>query len=65
MGRTSGKAPALRIALVGTRGIPACYGGFETCVEEVGQRLASAGTTWWSIAGEGSPKVKPPNTTWA
>ncbi|MEO6530181.1 MAG: DUF1972 domain-containing protein [Specibacter sp.] len=43
MGRSSGKAPALRIALVGTRGIPACYGGFETCVEEVGQRLVSRG----------------------
>jgi len=33
----------LRIALVGTRGVPARYGGFETAVEEVGQRLAEAG----------------------
>ncbi|WP_104091175.1 DUF1972 domain-containing protein [Arthrobacter sp. GMC3] len=33
----------MRIALVGTRGVPARYGGFETCVEEVGQRLASRG----------------------
>ncbi|MDN4612594.1 DUF1972 domain-containing protein [Arthrobacter burdickii] len=33
----------LRIALVGTRGVPARYGGFETCVEEVGQRLAARG----------------------
>ncbi len=33
----------MRIALVGTRGAPARYGGFETCVEEVGARLASAG----------------------
>lgn len=33
----------LRIALLGTRGIPARYGGFETCVEEVGQRLVRAG----------------------
>lgn len=33
----------LRIALVGTRGVPAQYGGFETCVEEVGQRLVSRG----------------------
>jgi glycosyltransferase involved in cell wall biosynthesis len=33
----------VRIALVGTRGIPARYGGFETCVEEVGRRLAAAG----------------------
>ncbi len=33
----------MRIALVGTRGVPARYGGFETCVEEVGQRLVSMG----------------------
>lgn len=33
----------LRIAMVGTRGAPARYGGFETCVEEVGSRLAAAG----------------------
>ncbi|MGZ4756389.1 MAG: DUF1972 domain-containing protein [Acidimicrobiia bacterium] len=29
--------------MVGTRGAPARYGGFETCVEEVGARLAGAG----------------------
>lgn len=33
----------MRIALIGTRGVPARYGGFETCVEEVGARLAAAG----------------------
>lgn len=33
----------MRIALVGTRGVPARYGGFETCVEEVGKRLAARG----------------------
>ncbi len=33
----------LRIALLGTRGVPAAYGGFETAVEEVGQRLVSWG----------------------
>ncbi|MGH3743635.1 MAG: DUF1972 domain-containing protein [Mycobacteriales bacterium] len=33
----------MRIALIGTRGVPARYGGFETCVEEVGQRLARSG----------------------
>ncbi len=31
------------IALVGTRGVPARYGGFETCVEEVGARLVQRG----------------------
>ncbi len=33
----------MRIALVGTRGVPAAYGGFETAVEEVGRRLADSG----------------------
>jgi len=33
----------LRIALLGTRGVPAHYGGFETCVEEVGARLVERG----------------------
>ena len=33
----------MRIALVGTRGIPASYGGFETFAEELSTRLASRG----------------------
>lgn len=33
----------MRIAMIGTRGVPARYGGFETCVEEVGSRLAEHG----------------------
>lgn len=33
----------MQIALVGTRGVPARYGGFETCVEQVGLRLVKAG----------------------
>lgn len=33
----------MRIALLGTRGIPASYSGFETCVEQLGQRLAERG----------------------
>lgn len=33
----------MRIAMVGTRGVPARYGGFETCVEEVGRRLVDRG----------------------
>ena len=32
-----------RIAMIGTRGVPARYGGFETAVEEVGRRLADRG----------------------
>ncbi|MCK6210823.1 DUF1972 domain-containing protein [Georgenia sp. EYE_87] len=33
----------LSIAMIGTRGVPARYGGFETAVEEVGRRLADKG----------------------
>ena len=33
----------MRISLIGTRGVPARYGGFETCVEEVGRRLVQRG----------------------
>ena len=33
----------LSIAMIGTRGVPAHYGGFETCVEEVGARLVDKG----------------------
>ncbi|RMI41306.1 glycosyltransferase family 1 protein [Actinomadura harenae] len=29
--------------MIGTRGVPARYGGFETAVEEIGRRLADAG----------------------
>jgi glycosyltransferase involved in cell wall biosynthesis len=35
--------PSLRIALVGTRGVPARYSGFETCAEERGARLVERG----------------------
>jgi glycosyltransferase involved in cell wall biosynthesis len=33
----------LRVAFLGTRGVPARYGGFETCAEEVSTRLAARG----------------------
>lgn len=33
----------LSVAMVGTRGVPARYGGFETAVEEIGRRLADRG----------------------
>jgi glycosyltransferase involved in cell wall biosynthesis len=33
----------LRVAMVGTRGVPARYGGFETAVEEIGRRLVERG----------------------
>lgn len=33
----------LKIAMLGTRGIPASYSGFETCVEQLSQRLVERG----------------------
>lgn len=33
----------MKIAILGTRGIPAKYGGFETCAEELSVRLAERG----------------------
>lgn len=35
--------PVMRIALLGTRGIPARYGGFETFAEELSTRLVARG----------------------
>jgi glycosyltransferase involved in cell wall biosynthesis len=33
----------VKIAFLGTRGIPASYSGFETCVEQLGERLVERG----------------------
>jgi glycosyltransferase involved in cell wall biosynthesis len=33
----------MRIGMLGTRGVPASYSGFETCVEELGSRLVERG----------------------
>jgi glycosyltransferase involved in cell wall biosynthesis len=33
----------MRVAMIGTRGVPARYGGFETAIEEIGQRLVARG----------------------
>lgn len=33
----------MRIALIGSRGIPACYGGYETLMEELATRLVADG----------------------
>jgi glycosyltransferase involved in cell wall biosynthesis len=41
--RSSSGAGRLSIAMVGTRGVPARYGGFETAVEEIGRRLVERG----------------------
>jgi glycosyltransferase involved in cell wall biosynthesis len=33
----------MRVAFIGTRGVPATYSGFETCVEQVGRRMVERG----------------------
>ena len=33
----------MRIAILGTRGVPANYGGFETFAEQLGRRLVQRG----------------------
>jgi glycosyltransferase involved in cell wall biosynthesis len=33
----------VKVTLMGTRGVPALYGGFETAVEEIGKRLVARG----------------------
>ncbi|WP_246258193.1 DUF1972 domain-containing protein [Amycolatopsis anabasis] len=45
--------------MIGTRGVPARYGGFETCLEEVGQRLVKRGhdVTVYCRAAEGDDEV--------
>lgn len=54
-------ARPLRIALMGTRGAPARYGGFETAVEEVGRRLVEQGhdVTVYCRTGNSGEKVDP------
>jgi glycosyltransferase involved in cell wall biosynthesis len=49
----------VKIALVGTRGVPARYGGFETCVEQVGLRLVKAGheVVVYCRTADGEPKL--------
>jgi len=44
-------APSLRIAICGTREIPAHHGGFETCVQETATRLVQRGHKVTVFAG--------------
>lgn len=41
--QTHAAMPSLRIGLIGTDGLPARYGGFETCVAQLAPRLAALG----------------------
>lgn len=58
--RSNGRA--LRIAMIGTRGVPAAFGGFETAVEEVGSRLVDRGhaVTVYCRSGQSTPGPVPP-----
>ncbi|GIG19676.1 glycosyl transferase [Cellulomonas chitinilytica] len=51
-------AVPLHVALVGTRGVPARYGGFETAAEEVGRRLVERGlrVTVYCRTARGEPR---------
>src|SRR5665647_3738037 len=47
-----------RIAVIGSRGIPAYYGGFETFAEECGTRLAARGhNVYVSCEGGVNPRI--------
>ena len=47
----------LRIAIAGTRGIPARYGGFETFAEELSARLVERGHEVWVYCRPGNADV--------
>ncbi|MEV8212995.1 DUF1972 domain-containing protein [Leifsonia sp. NPDC077715] len=53
-----GQDRPLRIAMIGTRGVPAAYGGFETAVDEIGRRMAADGAevTVYCRTKKGSPR---------
>jgi len=50
----------MKMAILGTRGVPASYGGFETLAEELGSRLAAAGHDVWVYTRSAfvDPKLK-------
>src|SRR5258708_17473353 len=55
----SGRMVRLKIAIAGTRGIPARYGGFETFAEELSKRLVERGhevAVYCRDAGESSSR---------
>lgn len=57
-------ARALRIAMIGTHGVPAAFGGFETAVEEVGQRLVDRGHAVTVYCRSPAPGNIPPGTVY-
>ncbi len=49
----------MHVAMIGTRGVPANYGGFETAVEEIGRRLVERGheVTVYTRPGKGQAEA--------
>lgn len=50
----------MKIALIGTRGVPANYGGFETCAEEIAVRLVERGHEVTAYCRPGNAPGDPP-----
>jgi len=49
----------MKIAILGTRGVPSRYGGFETFAEEVGKRLVERGHEVWVYCRSGYYQKQP------
>ncbi len=49
----------MKIAMIGTRGVPARYGGFETAVDEIGRRLVERGHAVTVFCRPGGEEVGP------
>lgn len=49
----------MKIALIGTRGVPANYGGFETCAEEIAVRLVARGHEVTAYCRPGNAEGEP------
>ena len=59
------RAADSRIAMIGTRGVPAAYGGFETAVEEIGRRLGRARPRRHRVLPRGTARQPRRRATWA
>ncbi len=50
----------MQVAFIGTRGVPASYSGFETCVEQVGRRMVERGHEVTVFCRAGHYRERPP-----
>lgn len=51
----------MKVAFIGTRGVPASYSGFETCVEQVGRRMVERGHEVTVFCRSGHFAARPPS----